>query len=200
MAAVYPITNFEDVRVIRRLLTKWGNVREAEAFFINCHMGLRVSDLLQLKFSDFEGTHELRILEKKTENTRKVKKYRTIPITEVMIESVEILRTWYAKKFPFLSPVYLFQGTGNRVKSDVKPVTQKYVRDKIKEACDALGMEHNFATHTMRKTFGYHTYKMTGSLDDIQKIFGHSSQAQTLAYIGVTKETQDNVYKSLDFR
>ena len=33
---VEPIRNLSDIVAIHRVLTKWGNVREAEAFIVHC--------------------------------------------------------------------------------------------------------------------------------------------------------------------
>ena len=57
---------------------------------------------------------------------------------------------------------------------------------------DAIG------THTMRKTFGYHAYKMGMDLSVIQKLLNHSSPAITLSYIGITRDDLDNVYLNLN--
>lgn len=190
MAEVHPIYNYEDVKAVRRILTKWNNLREAEAFFIACHVGLRASDLLKLKFSDFEGNRV-------TLEEQKTGKRKCFPISENVSDSVEILRKWYASKG--IEPTYLFQATGNRVGSQIKSISQSYYYTKINEACESLGIDGNFGTHTARKTFGYHLYKKTGDVSLLQKIFQHSTQRQTLQYIGVTRKTIDDLYMSVDF-
>jgi integrase len=192
MAEVYPITNLEEVRAVRRVLKKWGNVREAEAFFINCHMGLRVGDLLKLKFSQMTGKSFI-VKEEKT------KKNREIPLTPLMKDSIAILKQWYKDNHQDVTPVYLFQATARWIVDD-KPISSQYLYKKIKDACEAAGIEDNIGTHTMRKTFGYHIFQSTGDLTNIQKIFGHASQAETLAYIGVTRKTQNAMYLNLDMR
>ena len=128
-------------------------------------------------------------------------KKKSIPVVEPVKESADILRQWYEKKYPGIKPKYLFQATGNRVKSlDDKPISYDYLLRKIKEAAFAADIEVNVGTHTMRKTFGYHHYKNTGDLTLLQRIYQHSTQAETLAYIGVTKQTVDNIYAQVDFR
>ena len=65
-----------------------------------------------------------------------------------------------------------------------------------------LRIEGRYATHTLRKTFGYHIMKQSGNdprtLLLLQQIFGHSSSAITLRYIGFTEEEIDDTYKKLN--
>ncbi len=44
---VEPIRNLSDIVAIHRVLTKWGNVREAEAFIIGSNFALRGADLMR---------------------------------------------------------------------------------------------------------------------------------------------------------
>ena len=50
----------------------------------------------------------------------------------------------------------------------------------------------------MRKTFGYFLYKQGTKTDIIQSLLNHSSQRETLRYIGITQEDKDTAVKSLD--
>ena len=58
------------------------------------------------------------------------------------------------------------------------------------------------STHTLRKTFAYHQMVMSGNdprkLLLLQKMFGHSTAAQTLDYIGITSEEIDEAYRRLN--
>ena len=72
----------------------------------------------------------------------------------------------------------------------------------LKEVAQTLGIEAKVATHTLRKTFGYHQMVMSGNdprkLLLLQKIFGHSSSVQTLDYIGITQEEIEDAYLNLN--
>lgn len=46
----------------------------------------------------------------------------------------------------------------------------------------------------MRKTFGYHAVMNGASLRLLMDLFNHSSEAQTLRYIGITEEQKREVY------
>ena len=54
------------------------------------------------------------------------------------------------------------------------------------------GIQERIGCHTLRKTFEYHYYKMTGDVVSLQRILCHSSRRETLLYIGVIQEEIDN--------
>ena len=61
----------------------------------------------------------------------------------------------------------------------------------INEIAREAGIEDRIGCHTLRKTFGYHYYKMTGDVVSLQRILCHSYQRETLVYIGVVQENID---------
>ena len=190
MAEVHPLYEIENVAAMRDQMIKFGNVREAYCFYIGCHVGLRASDLLVLKFRDVQDKMVCI-------NEIKTGKYREFPISKQVRQAINALRVWY--KDQGVEPTYLFQATGNRVSDRIKPISQNYLLRLIKDAADRLGIEGNFGTHTARKTFGYHLYKKTGDLTNIQKVFQHETQSETLAYIGVTRKTIHDLYLEVDY-
>ena len=67
----------------------------------------------------------------------------------------------------------------------------------ISEAAKGVGLK-SIGPHSMRKTFGYYLYMNGTDLALIQDLLNHSSQRETLRYIGITQEDKDMVVKSLD--
>jgi integrase len=194
MAEVHPIEKFSDVKRIRDKLTEWGNIREAEMFWLGCHVGFRVSDFGTLTFEQFaKAKTSITVKEKKTG------KNNVIELTEVTSEVVQNLKAWYTREHPHLNPTYLFQATGNRSKSNGKPITADYFRKKLKEVCEAIGLSDNIGTHTCRKTFGYHTYKQTDDIHLVQALFNHKSPHETLAYIGISTQKKREVRRNIRF-
>ena len=72
----------------------------------------------------------------------------------------------------------------------------------LKEISDTLELGNKMATHSMRKTFAYHQMVMSNNdprkLLLLQKMFGHSTAAQTLDYIGITGEEIEEAYMRLN--
>ncbi|MFH9970311.1 hypothetical protein ACH4PR_55740 [Streptomyces mirabilis] len=50
----------------------------------------------------------------------------------------------------------------------------------------------------MRKTFSYFAYKAGVDLSQLMTILNHSSQRETLKYIGITQEQTDDVYRAIN--
>lgn len=57
-----------------------------------------------------------------------------------------------------------------------------------------LPLHGEIGTHTLRKTFGYHSFQNGTSLELLMDLFNHSSKTQTLRYIGITEDQKKEVY------
>ncbi|HNW16740.1 MAG TPA: tyrosine-type recombinase/integrase, partial [bacterium] len=71
-----------------------------------------------------------------------------------------------------------------------RPLTRVSAWRILNSAAREVGLE-GIGTHTMRKTFGFHYYRMSKDIAMLQKIFNHSSPAVTLRYIGITQDAID---------
>lgn len=60
-------------------------------------------------------------------------------------------------------------------------------------------LDLNSAAHSPRKNHGYHALKRGVSLLTLTKLYGHSSQAVTLAYCGIMERDVENVYNGIDY-
>lgn len=91
-----------------------------------------------------------------------------------------------------------------------KHVDEKAFYKAIKASAKDVNLEH-IGTHTMRKTGAYLLYR--GNFDDVlkdknvkpnnnislaMKVLNHSSQASTLRYLGLDKETLDKAINDID--
>ena len=206
--AAEPIKDVDDILKVSRYLLSNGRYRDNMLFIVGINFGLRVSDLLQLRFSmlldnDLVFRSSFPILEKKTRNTRRVKKNRYITINEAAIDAITLYLKEMAKqgKTVHLSD-YLFRGESNRCGNQNKPMSRVSVDRLLKSIAREVGLTSKVSTHTLRKTFGYHQMVMSGNdprkLLLLQKMFGHSTAAQTLDYIGITSEEIEDAYRQLN--
>ncbi|WP_372494178.1 tyrosine-type recombinase/integrase [Fuchsiella alkaliacetigena] len=53
-------------------------------------------------------------------------------------------------------------------------------------------------THTLRKTFGYHSWKNGISIEALQERFKHRSTETTRKYLGIEKKDVVATYNALD--
>jgi integrase len=157
-------------------------------FKFGLNTGLRISDILPIKVSDIFNTNwhfknHLILKEKKTGKEKKIKLNNAL---RTCIQS-------YVKNQKLSFDSYLFHSQ----KGDHIGRVQAY--RVLKEAADTIGVE-NFGTHSLRKTWGYWTYKVSRyNIGLIMDTFNHSSMRITLQYIGVNQDQKDELYSLVQF-
>lgn len=199
-----PIKDLADIERISDYLISNKRYRDNMLFIVGINFGLRVSDLITLRFSHlinekFIFRDKFAILEKKTRNTRKVRKNRYITINDAVIEAVSL---YLENTSGVRLSDYLFRSESNNGSNQNKPIHRSTVDTIMKGIAKDLSLSNKMATHTLRKTFAYHQMVMSGNdprkLLLLQKMFGHSTSAQTLDYIGITGEEIDEAYRKMN--
>lgn len=186
MRKVNPVREKTQIAEVERLLRKFNtsSIYGDLWVFLN-QTAARVSDALALRYSDFDrlNGNVLHLKEKKTGKTR------TLLLTPKALAIVAERRA--------ANPTheYLFEVESNRAKG--KPISRVTVSTKFKEAGERLGL--HIAAHTPRKNLAYHALKRGASLPTLTKLYGHSTQAQTLAYCGIMDSDIENIYEGIDY-
>ena len=194
---VEPITELEDVyKVIEFLDNKVKQERRPDYrmswarnklyFCIGVFSGFRVSDLLGLTWQDiFEEDgityrKEVGIKEKKTGKIKEL--YTTIASQKYIDEYVE-------KYHPdTTSTEYIFLNRSG------KQLGSHSITDFIKEATKAVGLQGNYNTHSIRKTYAYQYYIVMQNegdvfaLAEVQDMLNHLNTQTTLRYLGMDKQ------------
>lgn len=184
MQTVQPIKHKEKIESMKKML-RASSLRNELLFVLGIHTGLRISDLLALKVRDVLTEHHIEVREKKT------KKKRTIAISK---KTFRLIERYLEKERPAAQhdePLFRSQKGG-------KAISRQHAYDILNRAAKAVGIGERIGTHSLRKTFGYFAYKQGVDLSMIQKLLNHSSQAETLRYIGITQEQLDEVVLKLD--
>ena len=151
--------------------------------------GLRISDLLKLRYSQFEGTDILTIEEQKT------KKIRRIKINQDLRTIVERLKGKIGVTDP---DQYIFL---NRY--GTKPIDKSYVNVKLKEILKRYNivLEGNASSHLFRKTLGNRVLRLNNYSNEavilLMECFSHSSPMTTRRYLGIREKEIMDVYDSL---
>lgn len=173
-----PIRNLQKIRQMKEWLLINKTYRDYFLFFLGLNLGFRISDLLRLRVMDVKNKNEIRIITKKTE--REI----VIPLNaDVQAEIKKYIENKSESDF-------LFQSREGENQS----ITSVQADRVLKAAAVACGVD-NFGTHSMRKSYGYHYFQKNKDVFFLMRLFGHSSQHQTLDYIGIT---QDQIRESLD--
>lgn len=164
-------------------------------FMMGINTGLRASDLCRLRWCDiftpdyeFIDSPYFYITEKKTSKQRYL--HLNADIKRVI--------KWYLIQIQEPNPSldsYVFTSR----KSRNRPIPTGTMSDMITDAGRAINLPYRVSTHSLRKTFGYRLYTSSGKSPDalvlLQKVFGHSSPAITLRYIGMDIE---EIYSAYD--
>lgn len=151
--------------------------------------GLRISDLLQLRFNQFENTEILTVQEQKT------KKIRRIKINTDLKDIVDRIK---GKMGVTDTEQYLFVN-----KYGTKPIDQSYVNVKLKEILKHYNVEveGNASSHLFRKTLGNRVLRLNNYSAEavilLMELYSHSSPAITKKYLGLREKQIMDVYDSL---
>ena len=173
-----------------RKLAKDENYKMSLLIAIGCFTGLRISDILSLRWNQILNTDEFSIIEKKTGKKRII---RLNPQLQKHISECYGHIKPIGEKAPILvsqkGTVFSIQ----RINVILKEIKKKY-RLKIK----------NFSCHSLRKTFGRQVYNMNGenselALVKLMELFNHSSVAITKRYLGLRQEEILQAYDCLTF-
>lgn len=177
------------MNLIRRL-AKDENYKMSLLIAIGCFTGLRISDILALRWKQILGVSEFTIIEKKTG------KNRTIRLNPQLQKHISECYE-HIKPIGINAPILVSQkGTVfsiQRINIILKEIKKKY-QLKIK----------NFSCHSLRKTFGRQVYNMNGenselALIKLMELFNHSSVAITKRYLGLRQEEILETYDCLTF-
>lgn len=173
MNTTEPIRSIEKIAEMKEVL---GNDRNRMLFTIGINSGLRISDIIGLTVDDIKEV--ITIKEKKT---GKIKQFR---LNADVFQQVKEYAS-HCKHFLFPS-----RKGGN-------PISTTQAWRIISKAAATCDLEH-IGTHSMRKSFGYHAYRMGVPIAYLMAAFNHSSEAITMRYIGIVQdELNDRVYTQM---
>ena len=181
---------WSDAMNLIRKLTKDGNYKMSLLIALGCFTGLRISDILALRWSQILYTEEFTIIEKKTG------KQRTLRLNPQLQKHIQECYE-QIKPIGIKAPILVSQKgtvfTVQAINRILKEIKKKY-RLKIK----------NFSCHSLRKTFGRQVYTMNGenselALVKLMELFNHSSVSITKRYLGLRQEEILQTYDCLSF-
>ena len=177
------------INLIRKL-AKDNNYKMSLLIALGCFTGLRISDILALRWNQILGVDEFTIIEKKTGKKRTL---RLNPQLQKHIQECYEHIKPIGVKAPILvsqkGTIFTIQAI-NRIFKD----TKKKYKVKIK----------NFSCHSLRKTFGRQVYNMNSenselALVKLMELFNHSSVSITKRYLGLRQEEILETYDCLSF-
>ena len=155
------------------------NNRVATALVIEANLGLRISDILQLRLSSIvkDGDrYRLDIVEQKTG------KERTFTVPTELYNYIKI---------------YCLEN-GIKKHDIIFPISERAIQKQLKAVCDYLGYE-GISTHSFRKFYATSIYLNNDyNITLVQQLLQHSTPAVTQKYIGLQpKAVEEAIQKHL---
>jgi len=155
-----------------------------------CYTGLRISDLLKLRWTDVLNQDHLEVTEGKTKKVRKI---------AINPNLSSIISRMYEKMKIADKHQYLFL---NRF--GTKPINVQFVNRKLKEIAKKYKLDIPLSatsSHLFRKTLGRHVWASNNysekSLLLLGELFNHSSIKITKRYLGIKEQEIVDVYLNL---
>ena len=181
--------DWDDFRSLVYKLERDGEYKYCLLFAIGVFTGLRISDLLQLRFRQFEENDILTIQEKKTKKTRRIKINQDLK--NIVNRIKEKMNVTDQDQFIFIN------------RYGTKPIDQSWVNVNLKRICKKYNVEvdGNISSHMFRKTLGNRVLRMNNYSGEavilLMDLFGHSSPSITRRYLGIREREFHDVYDSL---
>ena len=148
--------------------------------------GIRVSELINLKFTDLH--EELKLVKV----FGKGSKERLIPISKVALSWIN------SYKEKVRDPLILKVGKNTDfifLNSRGSSLTRQAVWQIIKHYCKLAGIQKNVTPHTLRHTFATHLLENGADLRVVQEILGHSDISTTQIYTNLSQKHIIQVYE-----
>ena len=189
---VKPIRDKKVIQRVKDAMRAVGDYKFLALFVMGINTGLRISDLLALKWEDVfsKGKFHSRIVlvEQKTG------KRQEIPLGKSVID---VLKEYKAHTTP---EGFLFPTEKNPKGGELdRAMTYQYVHRMLNYYIrERAGFMEAVGCHTLRKTFGYQAYLAGWDLYRIQECLNHSSPAITRRYIDLSQDDKDQVFVSLN--
>jgi integrase len=181
--------NWDDFKSLISKLERDGEYKFCLLVATGVFTGLRISDLLLLKFQQFKDSDILTIQEKKTGKTRRIK--INPDLKDIVFRLMKKMNVDDPDTHMFLN------------KYGTKPIDKSYVNVKLKELFKKydIHIDGNISSHLFRKTLGNRVLRLNNYSNEsvilLMELFSHSSPAVTRRYLGLREREILNIYDSL---
>ncbi|MCX6303976.1 MAG: tyrosine-type recombinase/integrase [Bacteroidetes bacterium] len=181
---------WEKLQSLTQKLERDGDWKFCTLITVSMFSGLRIGDLLTIRWNDLLGKDHLEIIEKKTGKTRK------ILINQQLRETIGRIST----KLPGIEPTdFIFLNRWN-----TKPISPQFVNWKLKflmKKYEVVKDTTKIKSHSIRKSFGRRVWENSERSEKglimLNEIFNHTSIKTTKIYLGIREKELFDVYQNL---
>ncbi len=181
--------DWDDFKSLVSRLERDGEYKFCLLISIGVFTGLRISDLLKLRYSDILNKDVLIIVEQKTKKTRSIK----VNADMHAIVSRVVKKT----NINDLNELIFVNRYGT------KAIDKSYANVKLKVLFKTYNVQvnGNVSSHTFRKTLGRRVLQINNFSNQylilLSELFGHSSPSITRTYLGIREKEIHDIYTSI---
>ena len=168
-------------RDIKKMFYTTTNLKHNTMLKLCYGMGLRLSEIINLKIADIDSNNMQVFIEK-----GKGKKDRYVNLPQSILEQ---LRTYYKGYRP---KIYLFEG------QDGGQYSARSTQQVFKNALRKAGINKKVGIHSLRHSYATHLLEQGTDIRFIQELLGHKDIKTTLIYTEVTNNSIRKVTSPLD--
>lgn len=166
---------------IKRLFDVTTNLKHNTMLKLCYGMGLRVSEVVQLKITDIDSANEQVFVGRAK---GKKDRYANLPYS-----ILEQLRAYYVAYKP---KTYLFEGQYG------EQYSKRSAQQVFKSALQKANINKDVGIHALRHSYATHLLEQGTDIKFIQELLGHKDIKTTMRYIHVSDKSLKNVKSPLD--
>jgi site-specific recombinase XerD len=170
------------VQDLKKMFEQTKNLKHNTLLKLAYGMGLRVSEIINLKIEDIDS-YSMRVLIEKSKG--KKDRYVNLPET-ILLQLREYYKEYKPKK-------YLFEGQYGGQYS-IRSAQQVF-----KNAMKSANINKSIGIHSLRHSFATHLLENGTDIRFIQELLGHNNIKTTLIYTQVTNQSIKKIISPLDF-
>ncbi len=181
---------WEKLQTLTQKLERDGDGKFCLLITTGMYTGLRISDLLSLRWKDILNRDNIEVTEKKTKKVRKILLNQHLQETVLRISGK--MGKFDPEQFIFLN------------RFGKKPISSQFVNWKLKELVKKYNVvkdNSKIKSHSIRKSFGRRVFENNDSNEKslilLNEIFNHSSIKTTKIYLGIREKEIMDIYENL---
>ena len=186
MKRTEPIRDVAKLKEFLAYYKKQGEFRNHVLVNLGVYTALRISDILKLRTNDVYDFKRRSVKETISIKEKKTGKFKQIALHP---DAIKALAAYFREATPN-SPLIMNNVT-------FASISRQHAYRIIDEAAKAVRIPHRVSCHSLRKTFGYHSWQNGTSPVVLMAIFNHSSYEVTKRYLGVGQDEQNKAYQNL---
>ena len=191
MERVDPIRSQKKIQDLKRYLLGSASIRNYTLIVLGLNSALRISDILNLKWIDVYDFEERTFKTHVNLKEQKTNKDKMFLLNKNAIECLSKLKEE-------LGHINLLDYIFTSRQGQNKAITRYMANIIIKSSCAAVGIKEHIGCHSLRKTFGYHSWKKGVPIPVLMELYNHSNQSVTKLYLGISQDDIDDVYRLVE--